>query len=300
MVRLILRLAIILLALQPPADVWAEETREIVFCSYNLENYSDAIAPGASSPFGSKAKPEQAITTLVRIIQEINPDVLGVCEMGSSAKFAEFQQRLKDAGLNYVDAEYVRAYDEDRHLALVSRFPIVARNSQTDVSFELNGAKERVRRGFLDVTVQINPDYQLRCVGVHLKSKLPVPEGESLVRRYEAQKLRSYLDAILAKNTKTNLLCYGDLNDSRNEPTVQAVAGVRGTAGFMDDLLAAIHSATAGRTTGMSPISIPVSTTSLSVQRSRPRSMRQGRLFIVPQIGMQQVITGPSSPPFVQ
>ena len=34
-----------------------------------------------------------------------------------------------------------------------------------------------VRRGFLDVTVQVTPSYRLRCVGAHLKSKLPIPEG---------------------------------------------------------------------------------------------------------------------------
>jgi endonuclease/exonuclease/phosphatase family metal-dependent hydrolase len=101
----------------------------------------------------------------------------------------------------------------------------------------LNGAKERVRRGFLDVTVEVHPEYRLRCVGAHLKSKLPSPEGESLVRRYEAQKLREYLDAILHTNPKVNLLCYGDFNDTKNEASVQAVAGVRGSATYMTELL---------------------------------------------------------------
>jgi len=236
-VRPLLPLCIALLA-----SVWVrasapEEIGEFVFCSYNLENYSEAIAPGPSSPFGSKAKSETAIATLVRIIQEIHPDVLGLCEMGSPAKFEEFRQRLNDAGLGFVDAEYVRAFDEDRHLALLSRFPIVSRNSQNDVSFELNGAKERVRRGFLDVTVEINSEYRLRCLGAHLKSRLPVPEGESIVRRYEAQKLRAYLESILASDPKVNLLCYGDFNDTKNEATVQTIAGVRGTPRHMDDLL---------------------------------------------------------------
>ena len=210
--------------------------REIVFCSYNLENYGDAVAPGQSSPFGSKAKSEAAVAALVRIIAEINPDILGVCEMGSPARFEEFRRRLNEAGLGFVDAEYLKAFDDDRHLALLSRFPIVARNSQSDVAFELNGVKERVRRGFLDVTIEVNSDYRLRCVGAHLKSKLPVPGNETLIRRYEAQKLRDYLDSILASDAKANLLCYGDFNDTRNEPSVQAIAGVRGTPCFLDDL----------------------------------------------------------------
>ena len=232
----LLLLALIWFAFAPQRALSSREPREIVFCSYNLENYCDAIAPGPSSPFGSKAKSEAAIAALVRIISEINPDILGVCEMGSPEKFDEFRQRLNEAGLGFVDSEYLKAFDDDRHLALLSRFPIVARNSQVDVPFELNGVKERVRRGFLDVTIEVNTKYRLRCVGAHLKSKLIVPAGESMIRRYEAQKLRAYLDSILASDPKVNLLCYGDLNDTKNEPSVQSVAGARGTPRYMDDL----------------------------------------------------------------
>ena len=35
-------------------------------------------------------------------------------------------------------------------------FPIVARNSRGDVPYELDGKPEKVKRGFLDVTVQVN------------------------------------------------------------------------------------------------------------------------------------------------
>jgi endonuclease/exonuclease/phosphatase family metal-dependent hydrolase len=156
--------------------------------------------------------------------------------MGSPARFEDFRQRLNEAGLGFIDAEYLKAFDDDRHLALLSRFPIVTRSSQSNVAFELNGVKERVRRGFLDVTIEVNSGYRLRCVGAHLKSKLPAPGNETLIRRYEAQKLRAYLDSILASDAKVNLLCYGDFNDSRNEPSVQAIAGVRGTPLFLDDL----------------------------------------------------------------
>jgi endonuclease/exonuclease/phosphatase family metal-dependent hydrolase len=224
------------LLIASPCALRADEPREIVFCAYNLENYTDAIAAGEASPFGSKPKAEEAIAVLVRIIREINPDILGVCEMGAPEKFEDFRRRLNEAGLGYTDAEYLKAFDRDRHLALLSRFPIVARHSQSNITFELNGVKERVRRGFLDVVVEITSRYRLRCVGAHLKSRLPVPEDEALVRRYEAQKLRVYLDSILASDPKANLLCYGDFNASKNEPAIRAIGGVRGTPQFMDDL----------------------------------------------------------------
>lgn len=212
--------------------------REIVVCHYNVRNYINAQPKGPDNPYGSRAKPEAEIATLIAIIKDINPDILGVCEMGTPDRFEDFKKRLAAAGLGYTDSEYVQASDPDRHLALVSRFPIVKRQSQTDVSFDLNGRLEKVRRGFLDVTVEVNPDYQLRMVGVHLKSKLPIPAGEALVRRYEAQKLRGYLEKIVTSDPQVNLVCYGDFNDAKNEPMFSEVTGVRGSPTYFADLWA--------------------------------------------------------------
>ena len=214
------------------------EVKEIVVCSYNVRNYVNAKAKGDDDKFGQRAKPEAEIAALIAIIKDINPDILGVCEMGTPDRFEDFKKRLADAGLGYTDSEYVQAADPDRHLALVSRFPIVARQSATDVPFEVNGQQEKVRRGFLDVTVQVNSSYQLRLVGAHLKSKLPIPEGEALVRRYEAQQLRAHLDKILAADPQVNLICYGDFNDSKNEPMFAEISGVRGSPAYMADIWA--------------------------------------------------------------
>lgn len=210
----------------------------IVVCAYNVRNYVNEKPKSEADKYGTRAKPESEIAALLKIIKDINPDILGVCEMGTPDRFEDFKKRLSEAGLGYNDFEYVQAADPDRHLALVSRFPIVARNSATDVSFALNGQQEKVRRGFLDVTVQVNAGYQLRLVGAHLKSKLPTPEGEALLRRYEAQKLRAHLEKIMAGDPQVNLVCYGDFNDTKNEPMFAEISGVRGSANYMADLWA--------------------------------------------------------------
>ncbi len=212
--------------------------QEIVVATYNVQNYVSASPKGPGDKYATRAKPEKEIEVLIQIIKEINPDVLGVCEMGSPERFEDFKKRLNAAGLGYVDSEYLQAADEDRHLALVSRFPIVARNSRGDVPYDLNGKPEKVKRGILDVTVQVNPGYQLRLVGVHLKSKLPTPEGEALIRRMEAQQLRKHLDGILTAAPETNLVCFGDFNDSKNEPPIQEIAGPKKSPGHMADLWA--------------------------------------------------------------
>ena len=92
---------------------------------------------------------------MTEILLKLRPDILGVCEMGSREDLAALQQRLKDAGLDLPHSEWVQAADPDRHLALLSRFPTVARQPQTRLSYLLDETKLPVQRGFLDVTLQI-------------------------------------------------------------------------------------------------------------------------------------------------
>lgn len=209
---------------------------EIVVASYNIENYLVTERHDFGAPHGPSGKPEKEIAALIHVIKEINPDILGVCEIGPKDQFEDLKARLEKAGLGFIDFEYVEGPDADRHLALFSRFPIVEHQSAADVPFELNGAALKVRRGFLDVTVKINPEYKLRLVGAHLKSKLAVPEGEALLRRQEAHLLRKHVDEILAKDPTANLLLYGDFNDTKNEPAIREIMGPRNAANHLTDL----------------------------------------------------------------
>lgn len=228
------RLLLIFLGLR--LAVAAQDPSSIVFCSYNLQNYTAGKPVEQGSRFATKPKSEESIAALVSVIQEVRPDVLGVCEISSPEMVADLQSRLAKAGIVLPETEFVRAVDDERCLALLSRFPIVSRDSAPDVRFVLNGHEERVRRGFLDVTVQVNADYQLRCVGAHLKSKVPIPEGEALIRRMEARKLREHLDRIFRRDPNVNLICYGDFNDTKNEPMFQEISGPKGRPGHLQDL----------------------------------------------------------------
>jgi endonuclease/exonuclease/phosphatase family metal-dependent hydrolase len=225
-----------LLLLATPFHAPAADAKSIVIATYNVENY---VAPDATDePAAHRGKPksEHAIEAVIRVIKDMHPDILGVCEMGSPERFEDFKKRLADAGMGYVDSEYVVGADSDRHLALVSRFPIVARQSQSNVPFELNGQPEKVRRGFLDVTIEVTPEFQLRMVGVHLKSRLPIPGGEAVVRRYEAAQLRKHLDSIFSDDPNAKLVCYGDFNDTKDQPMFHEITGIRGTPASLTDL----------------------------------------------------------------
>jgi endonuclease/exonuclease/phosphatase family metal-dependent hydrolase len=198
----------------------------VTFAHYNVENYLQMNRREGGETV-SRLKPEQEKSTLIRIIKEIHPDILGLAEMGPPDQFQEFQNRLQEAGLKLPFTEYVSGADPDRHLALLSRFEIVERHSANDLFFDLNGQREPVERGFLDVTIAINPTFRLRVVGAHLKSKLAARSGEALLRLNEARLLRQHIDEALTRDPNQNLLVYGDLNDTKDQPAIQEILGPR-------------------------------------------------------------------------
>jgi len=210
--------------------------KDFVFAGYNVENYAPVAISGETKS-GRPEKTEKAASAVVQVVQEISPDLLGVCEMGAAPQFEEFRKRLKEAGLGYCDFEWVDSADPARHLALASRFPIVARQSVADLPYESSGIRQKVRRGFLDVTVQINPAFRLRIVGAHLKSKRPSPEGSpDLERRQEAHLLRQHIDEILTTDPAMPLLVFGDFNDTKDQPTIQEITGRRGATEALMEL----------------------------------------------------------------
>ena len=223
---------LVYLALQTPPSRAGQPQSEITFGAYNLENYT------LTGSERTRPKSQPARDAIAKVVAGVAPDILGVCEMGEEAALADLEHRLKEQGLRLPYCEYVPGPDPDRHLALLSRFPIVRRKSLPKVPFQLNGRPELVRRGFLDVSIQVNSGYTLRLVGVHLKSKLPSPAGEDLIRRCEADQLRLLVESILSEDPRANLLVYGDLNDTREQPAVRQALGPWGGAFSLQDLAA--------------------------------------------------------------
>ena len=221
-----------------PALPAADPPAPVRFVSWNLRNYLHTESPSAAGrTSGTRPKPADEVAAVTRILLTIKPDIAGFCEVGGPGDLAALQQRLKSAGLDLPNTELVQAADPDRHLVLLTRFPIVARQSRTALSYLLDESQLPVQRGFLDVTLQITESYQLRCVGVHLKSRRDVPEAsEALMRRNEAHLLRQYAEEILTASPETNLLVYGDFNSTRDEPAMRAIAGIRGSPGALNAL----------------------------------------------------------------
>ncbi len=225
--------AFLLLAIAvPPALTAAPEP--LTFVAYNLKNYLKMERRVGGDSVEDAPKPEEEIAALVEIIVKAKPDILGICEIGQREELADLQARLKAAGIDLPHGEWMQAGDPTRHVAALSKFPFVARDHQTDLRYKIDVVDLAFQRGIFDATVQVNPGYQLRLLGLHLKSKREVQEADQgLMRRNEAHLVRKHVDAILTSQPETNLLLFGDLNDTRNEPAIRAVQGRFGSNTYL-------------------------------------------------------------------
>jgi endonuclease/exonuclease/phosphatase family metal-dependent hydrolase len=223
------------LAISPTA---ADEPAPVTVAFYNLKNYlamerrlNDEVVPDAP-------KPEREIEAVIEGLSAIRPDILGVCEMGDETFLTDLQVRLKAAGIDLPHTEMVRdSAGWNRNVALLSRHPIVAKHSRDDYTYELAGTKHAFQRGVLDVKIAISPQYHLRCIVLHLKSKREVPEGdESLMRLNEARLARQHIDGILGEEPGANLLVVGDFNDLRPEAPIKTLQGGFGGTGYLSAL----------------------------------------------------------------
>ncbi len=207
---------------------------EVKVAWFNLENYIER-----DDGSGQLAKPEGRIDAVVKTITEIRPDILAVAEIGDRSALADLQGRLKAAGWEFTSSEWVAGLDQSRHLALLSRYPIVERNSQDALYFPLDGVRHGMHRGILDVTVELTPKYRLRVLGAHFKSRRDERDyDQAAFRLAEARVFRRYVEGILKKTPDVNLLAAGDLNDTKNEPAIREIIGTPREPGLLRDIWA--------------------------------------------------------------
>jgi endonuclease/exonuclease/phosphatase family metal-dependent hydrolase len=200
--------------------------------TYNLRRYALMDRDGDGEP--DDPKPETERRAALLLIAKEKPDVLSVQEMGDAAVFAQFRNDLRALGLDYSYAELQERGRQEVNLAVLSRFPVVSVRNHTNEWYSIGEAKVPVARGFLDVTIRVNPGYSFRLLTAHLKSKVYSPLGQTEMRRNEARLLNKMVRDILNENPEQNLLVSGDLNDDFNSAPLREVSGRRG--GEMTDL----------------------------------------------------------------
>lgn len=219
---------ILLATILPTPLCHAAETLRFVVASYNVENY--LLVQTDSRPVKSMESRGQ----VWRAIEAIRPDVIALQEMGDTNTLLDLQRALADRAIDLPYWEHVAGYDPTVFVAVLSRFPIIARRSHTNLSYLIDGRRFRTSRGFAEVDIQVTPEYRFTLMTAHLKSKRPLAtadEGE--MRHREAQLLRRVVDARLQANPRLNLIVCGDFNDTKDSPTVRTLIG-RGRRALFD------------------------------------------------------------------
>jgi endonuclease/exonuclease/phosphatase family metal-dependent hydrolase len=189
--------------------------------TYNVANYLDQTTESRREVKSADAKAK-----IRESIKTIKPDVIAFQEMGAVSALLELRDSLKQDGLDYPNWEHITGYDTNIHVAVLSKFPILARRPHTNDNFLLSGRRFRVSRGFLEVDLKVNDHYTFTLLAAHLKSRRPVPEAdESELRLEEAKLLREKIDADLKANPNANLIVLGDFNNTKDSPSTKAVIG---------------------------------------------------------------------------
>ncbi len=189
----------------------------LTLATYNIENY---VATNRMTEAGFRKdypKPESEKRALRAVIRALNADVLVLQEMGPQPYLDELQRDLKTEGLDYPHAALATAADADRHVALLSRRPLKAVTTHTDLEFHYFGAKEKVKRGLLEATVNTAAG-EVTIFALHLKSRFterPDDPFSTIRRTGEAAAVR---DCVLRKfpaPANARFVILGDCNDSK-------------------------------------------------------------------------------------
>jgi endonuclease/exonuclease/phosphatase family metal-dependent hydrolase len=199
------------------------------FLAFNVENWlilEDRFDFNTRISTKNAPKPEKEKTACIEIILSARPDAVGLIEIGTREDLGDIQTRLKAAGLDLPHSHYCGGMDSTRHLGLLSRYPIASTAVPADTQYKLNGKEYGIQRGILDATLRTPDSRNWRLLGVHLKSKREVEDGDqSLMRLNEANLLRNHIDAIFKGDPNARLISFGDFNDTRATPVIRAVQG---------------------------------------------------------------------------
>jgi endonuclease/exonuclease/phosphatase family metal-dependent hydrolase len=198
---------------------FAAETFRVA--TYNIETYLDQ--PTESRPH---IKPAEAKAKVCESIEAMKPDVIALEEMGTTNALLELRASLKADGLDFPFWEHVSGADTNIHVAVLSKFPIVARHPHTNDFFLLDGRRFQVKRGFAEVEIQAATNFTFTLIVAHLKSRLQTPNADEAEERFaEAKVLRGIIDEHFKANPNAKLIILGDFNDTKDSDSTKEIIG---------------------------------------------------------------------------
>ena len=195
----------------------------LAIATYNVGNYGPADRLTEAGYRSDYPKPEDEKSALRAVIGRLGADILAIQEMGTEAHLEELRADLKAEGIDYPYAAWGEGTDRERHLALLSRRPLLSVRNHGDLEFRYLGGRERVRRGLLEATVEAAGG-AITLFVVHLKSRLterPDDPGGAARRSAEAVAVRDCICRRFPDRGTARFVILGDCNDSRGSRTLR-------------------------------------------------------------------------------
>jgi endonuclease/exonuclease/phosphatase family metal-dependent hydrolase len=197
--------------------VWRLRAETLTVATYNLENYGPADRMTEAGFRQDYPKPEAEKQALRRVIRALDADVLTLQEMGGQPYLDELRRDLKTEGLDYPHATLATAADADRHVAILSKRPLLRVRTHTALEFTYFGAKERVKRGLLEATVATAAG-EVTIFALHLKSRFTDRPDDPLSAIRRAGEATAVRDAVLKRfpvPAEAPFILLGDCNDGK-------------------------------------------------------------------------------------
>jgi|UniRef100_UPI00404974FE endonuclease/exonuclease/phosphatase family metal-dependent hydrolase len=196
---------------------------ELTITTYNIENYVAANRVTADGYRKAYPKPEAAKQALRNVIRRLNADVLLLQEMGALSYLEELVRDLKKEGLDYPHAHLAQGLDEARHVAILSRMPLVSVQTHADLIFKYFDGIETVKRGLLEAKVSTS-DGEVTIWALHLKSRYTdrKDDPDSIKRRAgEAMAIREFILKRFPEPAESRFIIMGDFNDVKRSAAVR-------------------------------------------------------------------------------
>ncbi|MGN0868487.1 MAG: endonuclease/exonuclease/phosphatase family protein [Akkermansia sp.] len=205
----------------PPA-LPAGKGAPVRLLTYNVKNYFVEGEPQRSR-YVLRPKPEVERECVAEVIASVEPQVVGLVEIGGVQALADLQARLARRGVELPHAFVLERMGEDRALGILSRWPLVENHSQRDYGL-FGNHRQKLLRGILDVTLRTDDGRLFRVMGAHLKSRLAQnAAAAAALREQEAQTVYIYARRRQRLQPNVPLVIFGDWNDTPADPSVQVM-----------------------------------------------------------------------------
>lgn len=194
---------------------------QIRVCAWNLKLYLETFKMTA---YGRKKAPksEEEKAEIIKVLKSINPDVLGVEEIGTNKFIVEFQNLLRENGLSYPYVVCAEKSDEYPHCAILSKIPIKSSELLATQSFEYFDQLTRSPRGILLAKFETN-GVVWRFGALHLKSRFGAKKRDAEFSRFRTLECKQISNDIL-KFTSAPIIIGGDFNDEPKDRAITALA----------------------------------------------------------------------------